>query len=231
MTSPKKPGRLRTAVSFLLIFHLFMLSLGWAAPLPQWRSMTFQRGDALRLTIWQPYRVANGQRTNLEINGDYSIDSRGYAFFPLIGEVKVVGHNPESLARLLREEFSPYFQDHMVVVKPLIRVSMQGAFNRPGTYLAEPDASLWELVDLAGGPSENSDLKGMVVERGGEVVIKNLLGSFERGYSLQEIGIQSGDQILLPNRGGFRVRDAFEILRFGISILQLYILIERVNNN
>lgn len=213
----------------LVLLAMNLLLVDYLSARPQSRAQSFSRGDALRLTIWQPWRLNDGKNESLDLNGEYTIDSQGYVFIPVIGQVRVVGHNTDTLAKALKEKFSPFFQDPVIIVEPLIRVSMQGAFNRPGTYLVKPDASLWELVDLAGGPSDNSNLKKMWVERSGRVVNNSLLGSFEKGYSLQEIGIQSGDQILAPERGRFGVKDAFEILKFGISLLNLYVVIQRLN--
>ena len=188
---------------------------------------TFHKGDALRLTIWQPWQIGNGKNQNIDINGDYAIDNQGSAFFPLVGDVRILGHNRSTLAAELKEKFSPYIQEPIIIVEPLIRVTMLGSFRRPGTYLVSPGASLWQLVDLAGGPRDDSNLSKMSVERSGKVVRRNLLGGFERGYTLQEIGINSGDQVLVPTRKAFRIRDALEILRFGVSLINLYFLVQK----
>jgi protein involved in polysaccharide export with SLBB domain len=215
--------------SVILALSVFLiLSSGHAHA--QLSSLTFKKGDGLRLTIWQPYRIGDSKTPSIDINGEYIIDSRGAVFFPIIGEVRVVGHSTQSLADELKEKLSVYLQEPIVVVEPLIRVTMMGAFRRPGTYLISPDASFWELVNLAGGPDDNANLKKMVVERGGKVVKKNILGGFERAYTLQEMNIFSGDQVFVPIKKEFRVRDAFEIVRFGITLINLYLLIQNLDN-
>ena len=221
-------GRLLAGLRALVVTVVVVFADGgdlWAQAAATKQS--FKNGDALRLTIWQPWQIGNGKGNGIDINGDYAIDNRGYTFLPLIGDVRVIGHNSSTLAADLKDRFSPYIQDPIVVVKPLIRVTMLGAFRRPGTYLVPPDASLWQLVDLAGGPRDDSNLAKMSVERGGKVVKKKLLGGFERGYTLREIGISSGDQVLVPVRKKFRVKDAFEIFRFGVSIINLYFIIQK----
>jgi polysaccharide export outer membrane protein len=146
---------------------------------------------------------------------------------PLIGEVKVVGLNQASLTERLKEKFSPFIKDPYIMVTPLIRVTLQGSVNRPGAYLIPPTGSLWELVELADGPTEKADLKKMVVERGGRVVNKNLLKSFEKGYSLQEIGVSSGDQIIVPARTSFGYRDALVLASFGLQIALVYLQVSK----
>jgi polysaccharide export outer membrane protein len=223
----KTQGWFRKGLCILLIIQVLVVIPGFGVTSPQGRYLTFMKGDAIRLTIWQPWRLADGKAQISNLNGDYPIDSRGYTLLPLIGEVKVVGHNIKSLTTLLKEKYSPYIQDPYIVVTPLIRVTMQGAVNRPGAYLIPPSASLWELVDLAGGPSEKSNIRRMYVERSGRIANKNLLGSFEKGYSLQEIGINSGDQILVPSRNPFGWRDVLSLVSFGLSIAVVYFQITK----
>jgi len=188
----------------------------------------FTRGDAIRLTIWQPWQIGDtGKNQTIDINGDYLIDNNGYVFFPLIGDVNVLSHNARTLANDLKEKFGAYMQDPIVVVEPLIRVALLGAFRRPGTYLVQPDASFWSLVDIAGGPDDNSDLRRMFVERNGRVAKKDLLSGFENAHTLTELGIITGDQIFLPVRKRFRFRDAFDLLKFSVSLINLYFLISR----
>jgi len=193
----------------------------------QSRFQTFAKGDAIRIKVWQPWQMAEGQAGIEDLNGDYSIDNQGNIFLPLISEVKVVGHNIESLSNLIKEKLSPFLKDPFVSIEPLIRITVQGAVNRPGAYLIPPTASLWEMIETAGGPSEKSNLKEMFTERGGRVAIKNLLKSFENGYSLQDIGIRTGDQIVVPSKNPFTYRDVLSFVTFGMNIAVLYIQISR----
>ncbi|MFQ5636702.1 MAG: polysaccharide biosynthesis/export family protein [bacterium] len=222
-------GRLRPLIqSFCLFTFIGLLQISPLNAKPQRSSQTFKRGDALRLMVWQPYRISDGKNQSIDLNGEYAIDNRGSVFFPLVGEVKVVGYTSTTLAEQLKDKFSPFLEEPVIVVEPLIRVVMLGAFRRPGTYLIEPDASLWQLVDKAGGPRDDSNLKKMWVERGGRVVKKNILSGFERAYSLKEIGVSSGDQVVVPEKKKFRLKDALEILRFGVTIINIYFLVDRI---
>lgn len=221
-------GRLRPLIrSILLVLSAVLLQTHFLKASPQHTSHKFKRGDALKLIVWQPYRIGDGKNPGIEVGGEYPIDTRGNVFFPLVGDVKVIGHNSITLAEKLKEEFSPFLQDPIIIVEPLIRVTMLGAFRRPGTYLIQPDASLWQLVDKAGGPADDSNLKKMWVERGGKIVKRDILSGYEKAYSLHELGIYSGDQILVPQRKKFRLRDALEILRFGVTLINIYFLVQK----
>ncbi len=185
------------------------------------KSLTiFQPGDAVRIQVWQLYEEQN---RNINLDGDYPINNAGFIVMPLIGEIKVRGLTVYELMTALTEKLKQYLQNPYVVVHPLIRLTMQGAFNRPGSYRVDPASSLWDLVAEAGGPAANCNLKKMVVERGGKTVIKDLLKSFENGYSLDDVGIESGDQIIASARQTMDLGVMLVIINLFASMLLLYL--------
>jgi protein involved in polysaccharide export with SLBB domain len=185
------------------------------------KSLTiFQPGDAVRIRVWQLYEEQN---RNINLDNDYPINNAGFIIMPLIGEIKVRGLTVYELMNALTEKLKQYLQTPYVEVHPLIRLTMQGAFNRPGSYRVDPSSSLWDLVAEAGGPAANCDLKKMVVERGGKAVIKDLLKSFENGYSLEEVGIESGDQIIAFARRTMDLGILLVIINLFASMLLLYL--------
>lgn len=185
------------------------------------KSLTiFQPGDAVRIRVWELYQE---QTQAFHLSGDYPINQDGFIIMPLLGEIKVQGLTVNECMNVLTEKLKMYLHNPYVEVRPLIRIVMQGAFNRPGSYRVDPSASLWDLVAEAGGPAANCDLRKMVVERGGKVVIKDVLQSFENGYSLDEIGIESGDQIIAYPRGTMDINTWLMILNLVTSVALLYI--------
>jgi len=185
------------------------------------KSLTiFQPGDAVRIRVWELYQGGN---RNLNLNGDYPIDTEGIIIMPIIGEIRVKGLTQYELMQLLEEKLKAYLRNPYVYVRPLIRITMQGAFNRPGSYRVDPSSSLWDLVRQAGGPRSDCDLRKIEVERGGKVVIKDLLKSFEEGFSLEDVGIQSGDQIKVPQRGTMNLGVLLSMINLVASIVLLYL--------
>jgi len=176
---------------------------------------TLQAGDAVRIFVWQVGQQNAKKDLSDLLSDDYVIDGKGYVIFPIIGRIKVKGMTVAHLEEKLVEQYKPYMKDPIIVITPLIRVVMIGAFNKPGSYRIDPKSSLWELVELAGGPNEGCDLRKMKVERGGEVVVDNLLKSFEQGYSLDDVNIRSGDQIIAP----YRRRIGFDYIRRYLSFI------------
>lgn len=183
---------------------------------------TFQPGDGIRVKVWQLIPEDLKSSLSGQLTDDYTIDGDGNAIFPIIGKIKVTGMSSERLSELLLEKYVPYIKDPVIYVIPLIRVILQGEFNRPGAYRIEPSGSLWEVVELAEGPSATCDLKKMRVERGGKVIIGDLMSQFEKGYSITDIGIQSGDQIIAPEKNSISFRLVRDYLTFLMTAVILY---------
>ncbi|MBN2092544.1 polysaccharide biosynthesis/export family protein [candidate division KSB1 bacterium] len=183
---------------------------------------TFQPGDGIRIKVWQLIPEDLKSSLSNQLTDDYTIDGDGSAVFPIIGKIKVTGMSSERLSDVLLEKYVPYIKDPVIYVIPLIRVILQGEFNKPGAYRIEPSGSLWEVVEQAEGPSSSCDLKKMRVERGGKVIIGDLMSQFEKGYSITDIGIQSGDQIIAPEKNSISFRLVRDYLTFLMTAVILY---------
>jgi protein involved in polysaccharide export with SLBB domain len=181
----------------------------------------FAPGDGVRLKVWRDISLADqGSVQNLGLNDDFVIDSRGYITLPIIGEVRAVGHTRRSLARAIEDSLS--IRAARVMCSPLIRVTLMGAVNKPGSYLIEPKESLWGLINDAGGPSNSADVKKIYVERSGKIIVNNLLEGFEQAHSLEQIGVRSGDQIYVPGRSNFNFRTVVDYATLSASFVVLY---------
>ncbi|MFZ5516430.1 MAG: polysaccharide biosynthesis/export family protein [Candidatus Zhuqueibacterota bacterium] len=211
------------SVSFLFIaFIMSNYSTGLSQTGQKVRT-EFYPGDAVQIYIVDVGQIS--EKESFNISNDYTINNKGYIMLPLVGEVKVVGHDRFSLAKYLMDKFSPFFKEPYIITTPLMRVTLMGAFQKPGAYRVSPESSLWELIELAEGPNEDCDLKSLRVERGGKVIMKNLLEQFEKGYSLEEIGVKTGDQIIARTKKTFSSRDIVNYGYFIISSINLYLYI------
>jgi len=186
-------------------------------------------GDAVRVEIWDIAAATTSDNKNSlsNIQDDYIIDANGRILMPIIGLVSVYGKTPKEVEEILVERYKEWFKEPFVYIRPLIRITVMGEVARPGAYRTDPRSSLWELLANAGGTTSSADLKKMVVFRGGEKVIGDLLKSFENAISLEEVGIQSGDQILVPSRGGFHITDILTYANFAASLTLIYLRIQR----
>jgi len=204
----------RCFVLLLTVNLFFALNISNYTPAQaQESATTFAPGSAIQIVIWQ----------KPELSGNFSIDSQGYVILPLIGKVNVSRFTSESLEGYLQEEYSSFLRNPIIQTLPLIRVSVLGHVRLPGLYRVEPDRPLWDVIELAGGPSERGDIMRMHVSRGGEKINEDLIVAYEDGVSLREIGIKSGDQIVVPYRKGpFPWRTMVSVASLGVSIWAIW---------
>jgi len=224
---------LQYVMLYTLVVLVLPVNVGYTQPYtsPSWSKtagslIIFQPGDAVRIQVWELYSEGGNTDLGRNLSQDYPINPGGYIIMPILGEVKVKGLTVYELMQDLQKKLSEYMRNPLVYVQPLIRLTLQGAFSRPGAFRVPPSSSLWDVIAIAGGPRGDCDLSKLTVERGGRVIIDDLLDSFERGYSLEDIGIESGDQILAPSRGSLNLYTLIGIINLLTSIALLYLRLQ-----
>jgi hypothetical protein len=90
--------------------------------------------------------------------------------------------------------------------------------------VADPTVSVLDVVAMAGGPAPGGNLNGVKLLRDGSQLRLALEGGI-RGHTLQEIGVRSGDQIIVPRR--FLTReDVYLLLQITQLIVSVAILVQ-----
>ncbi len=145
----------------------------------------------------------------LFLNGTYAIDNDGYADFPLVGMVKVTDMSDRQLADHLLSTYVDYLRYPFVQTRPAIRVSLLGGFASPGMYYVDPRSSLFDVLQVAGGPQRPDGLKKLRWERNGRTVQRNLVPLVQGGNSLYSVGFESGDHIWVTERPRRRFWEVF----------------------
>lgn len=151
---------------------------------------TMRPGDVLRIEVW-------GRQ---ELTGRFQVDELGNVNYPMLGAISTVGINVAELRDTLRTGLESLFADPFVTIIPLFRLAVLGKVRDPGLYTVDPTLTVLDLVALAGGPSADGNLNGTRLLRGGEEIRVNLRRQSLRGQTLQEMGVRSGDQIIVPRK-------------------------------
>lgn len=151
---------------------------------------------------------------NKELSGEYVVDTRGNVQIPGLGEIAAAGVAPTEIKERLRSEMIRQgLKDPDLAVLPLLRVSVLGEVRKPGPFSVEPGLSLLQLLTLAGGPTENADLKKSRVVREGRAFTVNLETALA-GSASGRVVLYSNDVLVVPKRGGF-TRETMQFLLTG----------------
>ena len=105
-----------------------------------------------------------------ELSHQARVNSNGMINVPLIGSVMAGGKTVPELEQELAEQYADgYLQNPQVTIfieeYTSQRVTMEGAFEKPGIYPLTGRTSLLQAVAMAGGTDEFADLDAVVVFR------------------------------------------------------------------
>ncbi len=181
-------------------------------------SYTLQPGDILRVEVWgRP-----------EYSGLFQVNEEGQIYYPALGifdaKTVTVGELRDSLLVGLEELFTRPF----VSVTPLFRVSVLGRVMRPGLYNVDPTLTIMDVIALAGGPTNVGNMGKIKIFRDGQFTQLSYETEALLGSTLKEIGIRSGDDIIVP-RKLFARDDATMLLQLVSIGLSIAIFINTLN--
>jgi polysaccharide export outer membrane protein len=122
---------------------------------------------------------------------------------PLFGEISLDGVLRSEISGYLSKELGKMIRDPVVRAQGLMRLSVQGDVGVPGFYTVPTDILVSEALMMAGGPGRDSDLEDLRIERGSKVLYggQELQTAMRAGRTLDQLSLQAGDQIVLPQKG------------------------------
>ncbi len=171
--------------------------------------LAIRPGDVVKIQVWG----------HEELSGDFPIDENYNLLLPLVGSINVQHMSVSQLRERLNTELSQLLQRPFFTLTPLFRVAVLGEVYKPGLYPVDPTLTVLDLLALAGGPTRQANQGKMQLIRGGQNIRISLEPAAIARSTLRELGVRSGDQIVVP-RSTF-TRDDFSIL---IQVLNFALL-------
>jgi len=133
-----------------------------------------------------------------ELTGDFSVDENANLLLPIVGEFSVRDMTVTDLRARIRREFGQLYTQSFVSVVPMFRVAVLGEVMHPGLYSVDPTLNIYEVLAQAGGTTRNARESEMRLIRDGQQVAAPVTASALARATLREIGVRSGDQIIVP---------------------------------
>jgi len=121
---------------------------------------------------------------------------------PVFGEISLAGVLRSEIEDHLTRALSAFIRSPVVRANGLMRLSVQGQVGSPGFYVVPAEMLVTEALMVAGGPTASADLQGLRIERGTEQLVSGaeLQDALRTGRTLDQLNLQAGDQVVLPER-------------------------------
>ncbi len=176
-------------------------------------SYQLRPGDVLQIEVW-------GQA---EYSGSFKVDETGRILYPVVGEIDTRGKAMAQIREEIRTALSQIFNAPFVTVTPQFSIAVLGEVRNPGLFPVDPTQTVLDIVAMAGGPSPNGNINKIRLLRGGQSLDLRLERDRVGALTLQEVGLRSGDQIMVARRGftGDDLRTLLSILQLGLSVVIL----------
>lgn len=159
-----------------------------------------------------------------ELSGDYLIDENAVLLLPLLGEMNVRDMVVPELRTRIRAGYAQLFTQAFITITPLFRVAVLGEVVRPGLYSVDPTLTVYDLLALASGPLRTANERKTRLLRGGQEIALGIDPASLARATLRELGIRSGDQVLVPRRSITR-DDWVIILQLANLVVALYAIL------
>ncbi len=154
-----------------------------------------------------------GDRIVLSVEGETAlpdtvlVEAGPRISLPIFGDIPLDGVLRSEVEERITQSLSAFLRNPIVRAEGLMRLSVQGSVAQPGFYVVPANMLLSETLMVAGGMTAGSDLDGIRLERGQEVLMEgdDLQEAIRQGLSLDQLNMQAGDQVVLPSGadGGF----------------------------
>lgn len=180
--------------------------------------------DVLQVTVWNHPELNNpgGQITNETAGRTVAAD--GYFYYPYIGKVKAAGRTVGDIRDEMARRLSTYLTEPQVDVSVLKyrgrKAYVVGQVETPGPVpITDEPLFLTTLVTRAGGLRPEADLARVILNRDGVLHSLNLHALYYKGDMSQNLLLQEGDIVNVPQRTQDKVFVLGEVIKPQSTIL------------
>jgi polysaccharide biosynthesis/export protein len=139
-----------------------------------------------------------------------TVSPNGTIFFPFIGRVKVAGKTTGEIRDEMAAALSPYIKNPQLDVRVLAyrsqKIAMTGELKVPGPLaVSDVPLTLVDAITRSGGTTPEADLQRVRLTRNGKLYVLDANGILDRGEIRQNVMLQAGDIVNIPDRYDSRI--------------------------
>lgn len=162
--------------------------------------------DILNITVWEhpELTIPAGEFRSAETAGTV-VGEDGNIFFPYAGVIKAEGKTVEEIRDELTQKLSVYIEQVQLDVRVTSyrsqRVYVVGEVTTPGVQVVKDiPLTVLEAINSAGGLSPEADSRNIILTRKDKTFSINLLALYEGGDLRQNVLLENGDVLNIPDR-------------------------------
>lgn len=163
-------------------------------------------GDILTITVWDhpELTIPAGTFRSAEQAGTLVAED-GTIFYPYVGILSVVGKTTREVRAILAQRLARVIEKVQIDVRVISyrskRVYLVGEVNKPGQQaVTDIPMTILEAVNLAGGFSKDADHSQVLLTRANTTWRVDLQSLYEDGAISQNIKLEPGDIVNVPDR-------------------------------
>lgn len=187
-------------LQFLLIIIILSLNL---------KAQILNPGDGVRITF------LNIQD---QITGDYYIQQDGNIQLPFIGLVNTTNLDYKNVKQTIFKKYSELYKDPALTIQPLLKINILGEVRTPGYYFVTDVEKMTGILALAGGVTGSAATGEVIIIRNEKEIEYDMSELIEKGNTVSEIGIQSGDRLFIP-RSFWADAGQYGLILSGVAVL------------
>jgi polysaccharide export outer membrane protein len=160
----------------------------------------------LAITVWDhpELTIPAGQFRSADAAGHLVADD-GTIFYPYVGKVKVAGKTVQEVRRIITRRIANYIANPQLDVRVAAfrsqKVHIVGEVATPGPQpITDVPLTVVEAINRAGGLSDMADMLNVNITRDNVVNYVDVLALYEQGDTSQNILLQNGDILNVPDR-------------------------------
>jgi len=139
-----------------------------------------------------------------------TVSSDGTIFFPFVGRIRAAGKTASQLRDQLASGLAPYVKNPQVDVRVLAyrsqNVQVTGDVKTPGPLaISDVPLTLVDAITRSGGVTPTADINRVRLTRDGKRYVLNADSLLDKGDTSQDVMLQSGDIINVPDAVDSRV--------------------------
>jgi len=198
--------------NILLVFFISLVT-----SLPLW-AQKLDPGDGVRLTFFN---------ISENISGDYYIQQTNILQLPYAGLFKIEDKEFNTIKQEIIAKYDSLYRGVELIVNPLYKINVLGEVRRSGVYYVTGVEKLLDVIAMAGGETEDSDMSNILVQRKNETLDFDAEDLISGDNGAEDFYLKSGDRIYVTRKWWVTAQNTTFLFTAASLVVAIYAVLTR----